>query len=120
MWSLGYFYFLVFIEKILIKYWYFKLHPRYKEAVASEISHLTFGNQKRGEYVVTNPYDIIGGGNNANMPNFDDIFAAPAPATVPKQPVEKPKTIEDIVVEKENIIRFIKFSFSIHSNRMFH
>lgn len=55
------------------KYWYFKMHPRRKEAADNEISHLTIGNQKRGNYVITNPYDLIGG-SNTNMPNFDDLF----------------------------------------------
>lgn len=57
------------------KYWYFKLHPRRKEAEENEISHLTFGNQQRGEFVITNPYELLGGGNK-DMPSLDDIFGA--------------------------------------------
>ena len=41
------------------KYWYFKIHPLYKEAKSCEISHLSLSEVKRGNYVVTNPYDLI-------------------------------------------------------------
>ena len=58
------------------KYWYFKMHPRYKEAKDNEISHLTLGNQKRGEFKITNPYEIINGGKDVNIPSFDDIWGS--------------------------------------------
>ena len=58
------------------KYWYFKMHPRYKEAKENEISHLTLGNQKRGEFKITNPYEIINGGKDVNIPSFDDIWGS--------------------------------------------
>lgn len=53
------------------KYWYFSMHPRRQEAKEAEISHLTFGNQKRGEYVVTNPYQVIKKGQEREIPNLD-------------------------------------------------
>jgi len=56
------------------KYWYFKMHPLANEAKNCEISHLTLGNQKRGEYKITNPYELINGGNSTSMPSFDDIW----------------------------------------------
>ena len=56
------------------KYWYFKMHPKYKEAKECEISHLTIGNQKRGEYKITNPYEIINGNKSLDIPSFDDIW----------------------------------------------
>jgi len=58
------------------KYWYFKMHPRRDEAREAEISHLTIGNQKRGEYKITNPYELISGGKGLDMPSFDDIFTS--------------------------------------------
>jgi type IV secretory pathway TraG/TraD family ATPase VirD4 len=58
------------------KYWYFKMHSRYKEAKENEISHLTLGNQKRGEFKITNPYEIINGGKDVNIPSFDDIWGS--------------------------------------------
>ena len=70
------------------KYWYYKMHPLRKEAKESEISHLDASETKRGEYKITNPYELIAGGGNDGgfgMPSFDDIFGAPAGATT-KQP----------------------------------
>ena len=58
------------------KYWYYSMHPRYKEAKAIEISHLTIGNQKRGEYKITNPYEILSNSKDVNMPSFDDIWSS--------------------------------------------
>ena len=58
------------------KYWYYSMHPRYKEAKANEISHLTIGNQKRGEYKITNPYEILSNSKDVNMPSFDDIWSS--------------------------------------------
>ena len=73
------------------KYWYYKMHPLRKEARESEISHLDSSETKRGEYRITNPYELIAGADNDGgfgMPSFDDIFGA-APATVkPVQNVE--------------------------------
>ena len=58
------------------KYWYFKLHPLHKEAAQSEISHLTLGQAKRGDYKITNPYEILSSNmNDFSLPTFDDIFA---------------------------------------------
>lgn len=51
------------------KYWYFKKpgpHPRAAEARASELNHRDIAEPKRGEYRVTNPYELT---------NYDDIFA---------------------------------------------
>ena len=75
------------------KYWYFKMHPRYNEAKENEISHLTIGNQKRGEYVITNPYEIINGGKSLDIPSFDDIWWASSKS--------ESKSKETVLVEKE-------------------
>lgn len=40
------------------KFWYFKMHPLASSAKAAEISHLNFEMVKRGEYKITNPYEI--------------------------------------------------------------
>lgn len=53
------------------KYWYFKLHPLHKEAKAAEISHLSETETKRGEYKITNPYEILQAGDVSNL---DDLF----------------------------------------------
>ena len=82
------------------KYWYFKMHPRYKEAKESEISHLTLGNQKRGEYKITNPYEIINGGKSMDVPSFDDIWGA---STKKKE-------------EKEIIVDVLKASINEYSD----
>ena len=79
------------------KYWYYKMHPLRKEARESEISHLDSSETKRGEYRITNPYEIIAGEEDGGfgMPSFDDIFGAPPAATKPTQniEVEKPEPI---------------------------
>lgn len=86
------------------KYWYFKMHPLRKEAAACEISHLNATETKRGEYKITNPYELIAGTESGGfgMPTFDDIFGAPStgaakaaePATVsvssPKATIDEP------------------------------
>jgi len=51
------------------KYWYFKKpgpHPRAAEARASEMNHRDIAEPKRGEFKITNPYELT---------NYDDIFA---------------------------------------------
>ena len=79
------------------KYWYYTMHPLRKEAKASEISHLDASEIKRGEYRITNPYELIAGGDDGGfgMPSFDDIFGAPPAATKPIQnvQVERPEPI---------------------------
>ena len=57
------------------KYWYFKLHPLCKEAKEFEISHLDAAETKRGEYRITNPYEILNKEEEFSMPTFDDVFA---------------------------------------------
>ena len=83
------------------KYWYFKMHPRAKEAKENEISHLTLGNQKRGEYKITNPYELLSSNNNVNIPSFDDIWN-----TQPKNKQTNNNMLDDIDVssiQKENV-----------------
>ena len=79
------------------KYWYYKMHPLRKEARESEISHLDSSETKRGEYRITNPYEIIAGGEEGGfgMPSFDDIFGAPPAATKSTQnvQVERPEPV---------------------------
>ncbi len=53
------------------KYWYFKMHPLYKEAKECEISHLSSAETKRGEYRITNAYELL---EDKNVPSFDDLF----------------------------------------------
>lgn len=76
---------------------YYKEHPRRDEARECEISHLTIGNQKRGEYTITNPYEIINGNRNVNIPSFDDIWNT-EPKKEASKPVEKetPKPISEL------------------------
>ena len=79
------------------KYWYYKMYPLRKEARESEISHLDSSETKRGEYRITNPYEIIAGGEEGGfgMPSFDDIFGAPPAATKSTQnvQVERPEPV---------------------------
>lgn len=59
------------------KYWYYKLHPRRKEAEEAEISHLSAAEVKRGNFVVTNPYELLAKEDDSfSMPTLDDLFAA--------------------------------------------
>jgi len=51
-----------------------KPHPRYSEAVAAEISHLSLEDQKRGEFAVTNPYELISRSSIDTDISFDDIW----------------------------------------------
>ena len=76
------------------KYWYYKMHPLRKEARESEISHLDSSETKRGEYRITNPYEIIAGGDDGGfgMPSFDDIFGAPPAAKQSVSNVESTRT----------------------------
>lgn len=51
------------------KYWYYKKpgpHPMAAEARATEINHRDIAEPKRGEFKVTNPYELT---------NYDDIFS---------------------------------------------
>lgn len=51
------------------KYWYFKKpgpHPKAAEARESEINHRGIAEPKRGEFKITNPYELT---------NYDDIFS---------------------------------------------
>lgn len=50
------------------KYWYYKMHPMREMARASEESHKGIAEPKRGEYRVTNPYEI----NNSS--DLSDLF----------------------------------------------
>lgn len=77
------------------KYWYFKMHARHKEAEECEISHLTLGNQKRGEYRITNPYEILNENRNTNIPSFDDIWNTPSKEKESKQE----NIMDDIIID---------------------
>lgn len=51
------------------KYWYYKKpgpHPKAAEAREAELNHRDIAEPKRGEYKVTNPYELT---------NYDDVFA---------------------------------------------
>lgn len=76
------------------KYWYFKLHPLCKEAKEFEISHLDAAETKRGEYRITNPYEILNKEEEFSMPTFDDVFV---------QNQTGAKKLQDTVVEVEGL-----------------
>lgn len=50
------------------KYWYYKMHPMREMARTSEESHKGIAEPKRGEYRITNPYEI----NNSS--DLSDLF----------------------------------------------
>ncbi len=50
------------------KYWYYKMHPMREMAKTSEESHKGIAEPKRGEYRITNPYEI----NNSS--DLSDLF----------------------------------------------
>lgn len=52
------------------KYWYFKMHPKATEAKNTEENHKSIKEPKRGEYRVTNPYELTSN-------SLDDLFGAP-------------------------------------------
>ena len=56
------------------KYWYYRKpggpHPMAEFARKNELNHRDIAEPKRGEYKVTNPYELING-----MNNYDDIFS---------------------------------------------
>ena len=58
------------------KYFYWTMHPAWKEAKTCEANHRAIEAPQRGEYKITNPYELQ---------NLDDIFG-PAP-TSPAKPV---------------------------------
>lgn len=89
------------------KYWYFKMHPRRKEAAENEISHLTLGNQKRGEYVITNPYEIINGNKNVDIPSFDDIW---------KPDTKKEPVVNTVAKSNVNRVEDTKIDISANNN----
>ena len=76
------------------KYWYFKLHPLCKEAKEFEISHLDAAETKRGEYRITNPYEILNKEEEFSMPTFDDVYT---------QNQTGSKKLQDTVVEVEGL-----------------
>ena len=83
------------------KYLYYERHPKRHEAKECEISHLTIGNQKRGEYAITNPYEIINGSKNVDIPSFDDIWGTSKKTENKSQGVtsadkEEPKPISEL------------------------
>lgn len=53
------------------KYWYFKMHPMYKMAKAVEESHKGIAEPRRGEYKITNPYELTND-------SLDDLFGSPS------------------------------------------
>lgn len=54
------------------KYWYYKMHPMREVAKMAEESHKGITQPKRGEYKITNPYEI-----NNNMGDLSDLFDPP-------------------------------------------
>lgn len=57
------------------KYWYYKMHPQRDNAKQAEISHLDATQTKRGNYKITNPYELLGGKDSFEMPSLDDLFS---------------------------------------------
>ena len=53
------------------KYWYFKMHPMYKMAKSVEESHKGIAEPRRGEYKITNPYELTND-------SLDDLFGSPS------------------------------------------
>lgn len=74
------------------KYWYYKMHPRRQEASANEISHLDAAETKRGNYKITNPYELLGKNDDFSMPSLDDLFA------------ERVESKEEVPNRKSNLI----------------
>ncbi len=66
------------------KYWYYKSHPLRKEAKESEISHLTESETKRGEYKITNPYEILQSNDDLSL---DDLFVDNSKSNANKEQV---------------------------------
>jgi len=99
------------------KYWYYPKkksgvggpHPLYKEAVASEISHLTAGIQIRGEFAISNPnewnvgnknsaFDIWGTGNasNSNSSSGSEFGGTSSTTSKPSQPKSSDNLFDDL------------------------
>lgn len=53
------------------KYWYYKMHPMYKFAKSVEENHKSILEPRRGEYRITNPYELT----NSSL---DDLFGEPS------------------------------------------
>ena len=66
------------------KYWYYKMHPRRDEAKNAEENHKSIKEPRRGEFKITNPYEL----NSTN--DLADLFGAP-------------QMEEDIVVDELNV-----------------
>lgn len=82
------------------KYWYFTMHPKEKERKSLEISHLSLEFQKRGDYVITNPYKIIEGDYSSN--DFDSLFGEKSVETMDVSNVKKDPVVMADDVSKSN------------------
>ena len=54
------------------KYWYYRMHPKRDEAKNSEENHKAIKEPKRGEFKITNPYELTS--NN----DLSDLFGEPS------------------------------------------
>ena len=54
------------------KYWYFKMHEKREEARLAEENHKSIKEPRRGEFKITNPYELT------STNDLSDLFGAPA------------------------------------------
>ncbi len=78
------------------KYFYWKMHPSWAEASKCEANHRNIEQPARGEYKLTNPYELQG---------LDDIFGTsaispvqPVMNTAPERPKAQPN-VDDIMID---------------------
>ncbi len=96
------------------KYWYFKKHERRDEAKAAEISHKSIAEPRRGEFKITNPYELTQSTDLSDL--FGDIdksadvgidvgdgvkAKSTEPTATPSKPKEEPKGDYDLQAELE-------------------
>ena len=81
-----------------VKQLWFKMHPRRKEAVECEISHISTENIKRGEYTITDPRKIVN--SELHGPLFEDTFEKNKNTTTTSNTTS---SVEEITPKSTNI-----------------
>lgn len=94
------------------KYWYFKMHPMYKFAKSVEESHKGIAEPRRGEYRITNPYELTDN-------SLDDLFASPSKEEVEVDVDASMNKVSSAKVENEKTIANEEYDLQMELEKKF-
>ena len=80
------------------KYFYFSMHPLWEEAKKLIKNHREIEAPKRGEFRITNPYEL-------NNKSFDDIFGAPVKTSTPVKSANKSSNFNEFDIDTSNLVK---------------